>query len=87
MIKPFLEVALAYREQFGWPTIPNCPPDNKGMSKGHLEKCKSPGKMPLISEWQRFSYKLPSKNELEEWGDRWPQANIGGVTGPLLGVA
>ena len=87
MKKPFLEVALAYRGEYGWPTIPNCSPDHHGMSEGHREKCKSPGKMPLIREWQRFSYKLPSIEELKEWGSRWSSCNIGGVTGPLLGIA
>jgi len=87
MTIPFREVALAYRDKLGWPTIPNCPPDHQGMSEGHLEKCKSSGKMPLIKEWQRFSYKLPTEDELEDWGKRWPHANIGGVTGPLLGIA
>jgi len=87
MTIPFLEAARAYRNKLGWSPIPNCPPDHQGMSAGHLERCKSPGKMPLIKEWQRFSYKLPTEDELEGWGKRWPQANVGGCTGPLLGIA
>jgi len=73
--------------EMGLPVIPLCPPDHKGVSKNHAEKCQRPGKAPLIQNWQRFASTLPSLEEVKEWWTRWPTANIGGPTGPHWGLA
>ncbi|MHA1565036.1 MAG: bifunctional DNA primase/polymerase [Alphaproteobacteria bacterium] len=38
------------------------------------------GKRPLI-RWEEFQHRLPSKQELHAWFERWPHANICIVTG------
>ena len=37
-------------------------------------------KVPLIS-WKEFQTRLPTEYEVSSWFDRWPNANIGIVTG------
>ncbi|MDO8491231.1 MAG: bifunctional DNA primase/polymerase [Dehalococcoidia bacterium] len=86
MAKPWLTVALAYHK-LGKPVIPLCPPDHARMSEKHLQKCEKPGKTPLVAGWQRYCRELPSIDDLKTWARQWPQANIGGPTGPLWGVA
>lgn len=43
-------------------------------------------KKPLLV-WQEFQTRLPSDGELEDWFlRRWPDANLGIVTGALSGL-
>ena len=76
---------MAYRAM-GVPIIPVCPPDHRLVSENHLRSCQSPGKMPLIRGWQRYCSTLPNGQEVRSWAKSWPNANVGGPTGPLLGV-
>lgn len=39
-------------------------------------------KRPMIS-WKEFQSRLPTEQEVREWFDRWPDANIGIVTGRI----
>lgn len=82
---PFERIAIAYRS-LGVPTIPLCPPDHRGVSDSHVLKCQAPGKTPLIRGWQRYCSTLPNHYELDSWAVTWPFANVGGPTGPLLGI-
>ena len=84
--REFARVALAYHH-LGIPVIPICPPDHKGMSSGHLAKCSNPGKTPLVSDWPKYGHLLPSPTDIRHWAQRWPDANFGGPTGPLFGIA
>jgi hypothetical protein len=42
--------------------------------------CASRGKKPLI-DWQRYITKRASVQEVDEWWNRWPDANIAVVPG------
>src|SRR5712664_1568935 len=46
---------------------------------------RSIGKRPLI-RWQAYQERLPSIQEVREWGRQWPRANLGVVTGAISGV-
>jgi Bifunctional DNA primase/polymerase, N-terminal len=82
----FLQAALNYVHQ-GYPVIPLCSPDHKGMPQKHLEDCQNPGKTPLVKNWQRYATEIPSAEEVRQWWQNWPNTNIGGPTGPLWGLA
>ncbi len=71
----------------GISAIPLCPPDHVGMSSGHLAKCSNPGKTPLVSDWPKYGQRLPTVDVISRWDAQWPNANVGGPTGPLLGIA
>lgn len=43
------------------------------------------GKHPLV-RWQAFQERLPTREELEEWYRRWPDAGVGIVTGRVSGL-
>ncbi len=42
-------------------------------------------KKPLLA-WQEFQGRKPSEEEVEQWFTRWPDANIGIVTGAVSGL-
>jgi len=44
------------------------------------------GKIPLIKNWQDFSYKLPPDHLMDEWIDRFANSNIGIVLGSASGL-
>lgn len=44
------------------------------------------GKVPLVS-WEEFQHRRASEEELKEWFDRWPGANVAVVTGAISGIA
>lgn len=72
------EAALAYVEM-GWPIIPLCDPEHRDVGDQHRQKCKAPGKAPLLSNWTRRS--VPTKEEVEQWFEQWPNCNIGLILG------
>jgi hypothetical protein len=43
------------------------------------------GKRPLVA-WLEFQQRLPTRAEIERWFERWPEANVGIVTGALSGL-
>jgi hypothetical protein len=45
----------------------------------------SGGKRPLV-RWEPFQNRLPTKEEVEAWFRRWPEANLGIVTGAVSGL-
>lgn len=47
--------------------------------------CAAPGKHPHI-HWEPFTDRLPLEEEVCRWWNRWPQANLGVVTGATSGV-
>lgn len=75
-------MALKYAA-LGFSIIPLCPGDHSCMSDTHIATCRSPGKRPLIKEWQNAE--VPSEQQVEEWFRRWPSANIGLVLGSRSG--
>lgn len=42
-------------------------------------------KKPLI-KWEGFQHRLPTKTELTDWWNRWPDANVGIITGKVSGL-
>lgn len=70
--------------QLDLPIIPLCSGDHSGMSTGHIVACRSPGKRPLIRDWQNA--KVPTEQEVREWFRRWPTANIGLLLGQTSGL-
>jgi hypothetical protein len=43
------------------------------------------GKVPMI-RWQDYQSSLPEESEVLEWWTRWPDANVGIVTGKISGI-
>ena len=79
--------AIAYVVRLGKPVVPLCWPDHGDIHNRHRSNYGHKGKVPLINGWQRFCNQLPDVAEIDSWWLRWPEANIGGPTGPLWGVA
>lgn len=76
-----------YYTGMGLPIIPLCSANHQGMTSGHRERCKAPGKMPLIRGWQQ--HKETSLDQAMEWLQTWPTANIGlplGANSGYVGV-
>jgi Bifunctional DNA primase/polymerase, N-terminal len=68
----------------GLPVIPLCSPDHAGMWTAHLERCKSPGKAPVLKLWTQRG--LPTEEELAQWQERLPNANLGLILGKASGL-
>ena len=70
----------------GISVVPLCWADETGAchapGKNHGPRCHSPGKAPLV-RWSEFQRRLPSEAEVADWWHRWPDANIGGITGSV----
>lgn len=43
-------------------------------------------KKPLLKSWKEFQSRRPTEDEIQEWWKKWPEANIGIVTGKLSGI-
>jgi len=43
-------------------------------------------KKPLIATWKSYQHKLPTDEEVLKWWKKWPNANIGIVTGKISGI-
>ncbi len=79
-------VALKYLK-LGWSIIPI---QNKRIGEIKAKKTgksinNSLCKTPLI-DWKQYQSKLPTKNEIINWWTKYPDANIGLVTGNASGV-
>jgi P4 family phage/plasmid primase-like protien len=75
----------------GYPIIPLCPSNHRGMSVDHLSRCKSPGKAPLIKNWTNWS--ATTKEDIYSWfrdaQAKGADINIGiplGTPSGLIGV-
>lgn len=83
--------ARYYASWLGWAVFPvHHPLDQPGAPHGYAcscgkdsdviqDRCKSPGKHPMISNG--FLGATTDLNQIEEWWGRWPHANIGLPTG------
>ena len=47
--------------------------------------CKSGSKESLVP-WKQYQNKRPTDKKIEEWGGKWPDANIGILTGKISDV-
>lgn len=72
----------------GWSVLPLHTPraaaTPAACSCGRRE-CAAPGKHPRV-RWERFTGCPPTTAEVEAWFRRWPDANVGVVTGLVSGV-
>jgi Bifunctional DNA primase/polymerase, N-terminal len=77
-----LDAALAYATN-GWPVIPLHNPEKGSCSCGHAD-CDSPAKHPRTPH----GLKDASSDEqiVRQWWQRWPDANIGLITGVAFDV-
>jgi len=69
--------------ELGLPIIPLCPPDHAHMSQKHMDRCKCPGKMPLIKDW--VSQTKTTVADLASWQQQFRNFNIGMPLGDASG--
>ncbi|MFI3171141.1 MAG: phage/plasmid primase, P4 family [Eubacteriales bacterium] len=67
----------------GLPIIPICPHDHKGMSSYHTDRCKNPGKKPLIKDWQTRN--ITTEADFKAWVRQFKNFNIGLPLGEASG--
>lgn len=67
----------------GLPIIPICPHNHAYMFPAHIEKCKCPGKTPILKNWQ--NKQTTTEAELMEWIDKYKKFNIGLPLGDASG--
>ncbi len=79
-----VEWALGYA-RLGWSVIPVHTPVGDRCSCGAVP-CRSPGKHPRV-RWEAAMTDPASVEQIESWWLRWPDANVGVVTGLGSGVA
>lgn len=72
-----------YYAHRGWPIIPLHFPV-KGGQCSCGKKCSSPGKHPLIRNGVKGASQ--SIEQINQWWNQWPKANIGVATGPISGL-
>ena len=72
-IRSSLDAALIYLRH-GFSVIPL-------RSHGDVENRKK----PLLPSWEPYQHRRPTEEEVREWFTKWPNANIGLVTGVVSG--
>lgn len=43
-------------------------------------------KKPLIGAWKKYQTTKPTDREIEYWWNKWPEANVGIITGKISGI-
>jgi len=79
-----IKIEALYYVSIGLPIIPLCSATHKGMSVAHMSKCKSPGKVPLISKWTQHT--MTTKENIDYWFNQCPYINIGLPLGQVSGI-
>ena len=75
--------ALTYARR-GWSVVPMHTPGTHGCSCRRPE-CPGEGKHPRIS-WEAQMHDAATEETVAEWWERWPDANVGVITGSLSDV-
>ena len=75
-----LDAALEARRR-GWSVVPLHTARAGRCTCGDAQ-CPSPAKHPHVA-WDEFQRRLPSEDEVRRWWRRWPDANVGVVTGAV----
>lgn len=99
-IASMLDSALGYQAR-NLPIFPVCRPvpekegwciqhgdhtiANEKRAEAGRASLADPGKHPLVS-WAEFQQRVPTAEEVRAWWKRWPDANIGMVTGVISGL-
>jgi len=73
-----------YLISLGLPIIPICSSTHQGMNVNHCSKCTSPGKMPLLKNWQQWT--TTTKEDIFSWFHQNPNINIGIPLGEISGL-
>jgi hypothetical protein len=76
--------ALRYAS-LGWSVVPVHSLRDGSCSCGRTD-CPSPGKHPRI-RWETAMHEPACAADIAGWWDRWPDANLGVVTGTVSGIA
>lgn len=63
----------------GWSVVPVHSP-RRGSCSCRNASCPAPGKHPRIT-WEPYTRRVAAGDELCRWWRRWPDANLGVVTG------
>lgn len=69
--------------ELGLPIIPLCSHDHNGASPQHIQRCKCPGKSPLIKGWQ--DHDTTSLVDLQSWDRSFHNWNVGLPLGDASG--
>jgi Bifunctional DNA primase/polymerase, N-terminal/CHC2 zinc finger len=77
------DAALAYCRR-GWSVVPMHSPAGGGCSCGR-RGCVAVAKHPRVS-WEARMAVAATEQEVKEWWRRWPDANVGIVTGCISGI-
>lgn len=72
-------IAQYYVKTLQLPIIPLCSADHAGMSPAHIDRCKCPGKTPLVTRWSERG--VPTMVEVATWFKDHPTINIGLLLG------
>ena len=83
MSNNLLESALQYIKH-GLSVIPL---KGEFYANGETEKDRYDDAKKALVKWQRFQKELPSEDQIKAWWGKWPNANIGIVTGVVSGLA
>lgn len=79
-----LAAALEYADR-GWRVVPLWGVTDEAICECRLsEACKSPGKHPRLTAWQKAA--STDAATIEAWWERWPSSNVGVVLGPASGI-
>ncbi|HKZ24194.1 MAG TPA: bifunctional DNA primase/polymerase [Acidimicrobiia bacterium] len=81
---PNAESAISYFRR-GWSVIPMHSMRRNGCSCRRVD-CPSPGKHPRV-KWEEAMTTAPGADQVGQWWERWPDANVGVATGAVSGVA
>ncbi|BAF60686.1 hypothetical membrane protein [Pelotomaculum thermopropionicum SI] len=79
-----LDVALFYLA-LGWSVIPLHSAQGGRCTCGR-SGCDKPGKHPILPAWGEYQTRRASEDEIHDWFARWPDANLGVVTGQVSGL-
>jgi len=77
-----LNIAIQYGKR-GWPVLPLYTIVNGRCTCGR-DDCKSPGKHPRIKNWVEDASTDP--DQIKKWWKKWPDVNIGILTGERSGL-
>lgn len=79
----YLDQAIKYHKR-NWSIIPIHEVKN-GTCTCNSKDCTNPGKHPRV-KWKEYQDRLPTEEEIYKWWTKWPNSNIGLVTGKVSGA-
>lgn len=79
-----MEAATTYARR-GWSVVPMHSVDGSGTCTCGLTDCPSPGKHPRLP-WEESMSEPASVETVQSWWERWPNSNLGVVTGRVSDV-